>query len=332
MIRLADRVRAEDRWQIVDPISLQLPREVPTRMVADHVRVALSNGLPVIVADTIAEYYYAGTTQEHWDIIRDFPLLIPPFPEFWIEWAAPSMVRSEVYGEIDAMSSSFPFSGVYVRVHEAPYVIPGLWSGDRTNGFTAGARWAIQLQPLAYVDNWGLIRDTWLIPAGDFWIAIDEHGTATNYLTTAWDVTSTYQHVLSRHAPAMIHPALLTLTFMNIRNGALAPAQQHAPEKFARSYERKKKLPLVRYHTVVVNPNRTTKPDTASEPTGRQMPVHLVRQHLVTYADEPGKRLFGKYSGTFLRQPHVRGTTQEGVSLHDYRVRAPKNEEGTDGR
>jgi hypothetical protein len=48
--------------------------------------------------DNVAEYLYAQTDQEVWDVKRDFPCLAPPFPEFWMEFHRPSKIVSNETG------------------------------------------------------------------------------------------------------------------------------------------------------------------------------------------------------------------------------------------
>jgi hypothetical protein len=43
----------------------------------------------------VAEYLYAQTDQEVWDIETDFPCLAPPWPNFWMEFVRPSRLFSE---------------------------------------------------------------------------------------------------------------------------------------------------------------------------------------------------------------------------------------------
>jgi hypothetical protein len=52
----------------------------------------------VFVIDNVAEYLYAGTDQDHWDVKKDFPCLAPPYPTFWMEYRRPSKVHSCVTG------------------------------------------------------------------------------------------------------------------------------------------------------------------------------------------------------------------------------------------
>lgn len=319
LIRLADRIRTVTVMESFDPIALDDTNTVILNGLARDIRAALVLGAPVIVGDAIAEYYYAGTDKEHWQLKTDFPCLVPPFMNFWIEWAGPSTVRSEVYGTVSADISAFPFCGalVTVRPAAAASTLWGLSNLDAFDGFRDGATWCWRFQPV------GFIHDYFAIPAGDYWIATDATGNVTNYVCTSY-VGGNYVDTLGWQAPLFIHPALLTITFLNLKNGALTPAALHAPEKFAKHFARKHELPLVRFHTVVVDSSKTSKPTLPGAGSDRAMPVHLVRGTLVTYADEDGKRLFGKLHGTFFRPPHTRGNAREGIALHDYTVKAPK--------
>lgn len=51
-----------------------------------------------IVADNVAEYYYAGTDQEYWRLATDFPNLAPPFERCFIECRAPKAIVSREFG------------------------------------------------------------------------------------------------------------------------------------------------------------------------------------------------------------------------------------------
>jgi len=336
LIRLADRIRALDFVPGFDPITMDQSTTPVLRAISTRIGEALRRGVPVIVGDNIAEFYYAGTDKENWDVNHDFPGLVPPFPQFWIEWCRPSTVRSEVHGVSDPATTTFPFSGVLVDA-VSPEEGVALWGREQLAAYrdlVAGARWLYRLQPIGYARDNEMTKlmgvpEIFALVAGHFWLAVDAAGKVTKFLCTALSNATSitgqpYVDLLGHEAPLWIHPCLLTLVFLNLRNGTLAPAAAHAPVKFARSWERKHEQPLVRYHTVVVDPSRTSKPTLPGPGDDRKMPVHLVRGTLVTYHDEDGKRLFGKYAGVFFRPPHVRGNAKEGVSMHDYRVKAPR--------
>jgi hypothetical protein len=51
------------------------------------------DGIVVISADNVSEYYYAGTDKEYW-YSSDFPNIAPVFPHFWMDFKAPSKMVS----------------------------------------------------------------------------------------------------------------------------------------------------------------------------------------------------------------------------------------------
>jgi hypothetical protein len=331
LVRLADRIRATETMAAFDPITMNDSNTLQLRRISAEIGEALRRDTPVVVGDNVAEWYYAGTDKEHWEIKEDFPVLVPPFERFWVEWCQPSVVRSEVYGIHNPEVSTFPFVGVLVDA-VSPEAGVALWGYSQLRDYAtlvAGARWVYRLQPIGYVRDRLGIPEAFAHVAGCYWIAVDERGSVTKFLCTALSealaITGVpYVDLLGHEAPVFCHPCLLTISFMNLRNGTLTPAAPHAPVKFEKSWERKHPLPLVRYRTVIVDPGRTGKPSLPGPGSDRAMPFHRVRGHFVTYADEDGKRLFGKYHGTFIRPPHVRGSKEEGESIHDYKVKAPR--------
>jgi hypothetical protein len=50
------------------------------------------------LVDNVAEYLYAQSTKEIWDVKSDFPCLAPPFPQFWMEYSRPSNINSATCG------------------------------------------------------------------------------------------------------------------------------------------------------------------------------------------------------------------------------------------
>lgn len=335
LIRLADRLRATTDKPAFDPISLNDANRLAMQQILSHAVGALLGGAPVIVGDSCAEFYYAGTEKEHWDIKTDFPVLIPPFRTFWIEWTQPSLIRSKVYGINKPDTSSFALSGTLVTVSTPPEMVAA-WGQSEITAYlklAQGADYVWRFQPIGMINGaqaslFG-VSEAFAVPVGDYWIATTSAGAVTNFVCTSTSdaraITGEgYVDLVGKEAPLFIHPALLTITFLNLRNGTLTPAELRVPPKFARNYAKRKGQELVRYHTVLVDPSRTTKPSVVGEGTGTGMPLSLVRGHLVTYADEDGRRLFGKLHGTFMRPPHVRGSAKEGVSVHNYKVKAVK--------
>ena len=337
LIRLADRLRSTADKPAFDPICMDDSNAVVMQDILSKVTGALLAGAPVIVGDNVSEFYYAQSDKEHWEIKTDFPLLIPPFKRFWVEWCQPSLIRSKVYGITKPESSSFTLTGTLVTVG-TPTEMTAEWGvfpsqRDDYSKLASGADWLWRFQPVAMLSGQVAAlfghSEIFGVPAADYWFATNTAGAVINFVcTTTSNATAinggSYVELVGKEAPVFTHPALLTMTFLNLRNGTITPAELRAPPKFARNYAKRKGRELVRFHTVVVDPSRTSKPMLPGAGTGRQMPLSLVRGHIVTYLDEPGRRLFGKYSGTFMIPPHTRGNAKEGVSVHDYKVKALK--------
>jgi len=333
MVRLADRLRAPVDKPGIDPISLDGTNARTIQNTLAEITGTLIAGVPVIVGDWVAEYYYNGTDKEYWEIKDDFPCMVPPFRKFWVEWTAPSQIRSSVYGINHPQTSTFTLSGVLVTVATTGERI-GYWSlleqDEEYRKLTEGADFLWRFQPVGFVTGkmaeWAGHDGVFAIPAGDYWIATTKEGAILHHICTAFsDATSVaggpYVNLLGKEAPLFTHPALLTLTMLNLKNGALTPAALHVDAKYARAYRKRRQQDLVRYHTVVVDPGRTRKPSVAGAGGDRHMPLHLVRGHVQTYADADGHRLFGKYAGTYFIAPHARGNSKEGISHHDYKVK-----------
>jgi hypothetical protein len=70
-------------------------REIPRGDVPDR--------LPVYVADDVCELYYAGTSQETWDIRTDFERCLPPEPDLFLEMRRPSRIVSEATGTLSSL-------------------------------------------------------------------------------------------------------------------------------------------------------------------------------------------------------------------------------------
>lgn len=113
--RLIDKLRTER----IKPFPLDEgdPREY-ARLLSE-LRKDLERAAP-IVADNIAEYLYAGTDKEHWDLRQDFPNVAPPFPLFWIEHRRPSLINSDEHGRID--TDLFPRAVGFLVRAEQPLV------------------------------------------------------------------------------------------------------------------------------------------------------------------------------------------------------------------
>src|SRR5215831_925201 len=97
MPRLIDDVRAAREWRVPWWIKKErLPgwRDYAKRMIG----FVMDPAVEIVVADELADYYFAGTGKEIWNYESDFVDLAPPHPVMWIEHRLPTVVISDVHG------------------------------------------------------------------------------------------------------------------------------------------------------------------------------------------------------------------------------------------
>lgn len=121
-----------------------------------------------------------------------------------------------------------------------------------------------------------------------------------------------------------VWPFLVAAGFSHCKNVEIVDAPE-VPYKIRRKRELKLGRPVVQFRELVIDPSMTQKRYEGGSGQPRQRgtkSLHIARGHFATYsADRP---LFGKYSGTFWKPAHVRGSAEVGMVGKDYAVKAPK--------
>ena len=293
-MKTQSRILLFDRWLAT------LPREAV---------VSLRN-LPVILADNVAEYRHASERTLHFADPSDFPNVAPPFPDFWIEFNYSDGNRIAVWMHAEDCS-------------EIKGELPRTETGENP-------RWHMQCRIMVAADG-GIVCAPF-----DFNMFLSKNGTPLRFLNILdqwgcihgfpWDVEEAAGILksvpdLGSAVTSPIGIALLTLCFMNCKNVAVEKREPDA--KLSRAFQRRHGTPLTRYHVLDIDPMRKIlKDEGGSETTGLKQALHICRGHFKTYTAE--RPLLGKTTGTFWWPMHVRGTTEAGVSVKDYRVLAPK--------
>lgn len=112
---------------------------------------------------------------------------------------------------------------------------------------------------------------------------------------------------------SMVNLCLMLLNCKNIGAETIP-----APVKLNNKRKKKGKFPIYSYKTLVIKP--TTKQQKSIPKHLWNNRIHLARGHFKTYTDE--NPLFGKITGRFWWQPHVRGRNHEGIVVKDYKLEA----------
>ena len=106
---------------------------------------------------------------------------------------------------------------------------------------------------------------------------------------------------------------LLLVCCKNITTETIFP-----PAKLNRKRKKKGKQPIFSYKTLIIKPTGKKQESIPKHLWDNR--IHLARGHFKTYTKE--NPLFGKITGRFWWQPHVRGRNHEGVVMKDYKIEA----------
>lgn len=152
------------------PTNLRLFREY-----GEQVKPQMSM-CPIIVADNVAEYLYAGTDQEVWRLGSDFPGMAPPFEQFWIEYRRPRTTRSEGKVIVEPIASRLRF-GAYFEAHSVES-IKRVWREETGRMQEAFSEQVSQSLSFAWARDGASIERKWRECGEDpakLWAALSEN-------------------------------------------------------------------------------------------------------------------------------------------------------------
>lgn len=261
----------------------------------------------VFEISSVADYFYAGTDQEQWDVFADFPCVMPPYDCLWLEYAVPPTIRSE--GRVlDTICRGLKV-GVFVNTQKT--VTP-----------TGGK--ALVQGLTVFLEQFGKIVG----PSMTSCWSVDDQGKAVSLNPESGNVLYVASHaahdescVESQQAYMTFgYPALLAISFLNCRN---VQVLDHAPEPgMARAHRKKHGLGLTKFKTLEISQVKRVL-QSASSASGGDLKValHMCRGHFKNYNERP---LFGKHKGMYWWGPAIRGTGPHAV-IKDYAVGAVAN-------
>lgn len=267
-------------------------------------------GAQVFEISSVAEYFYAGTDQEEWDVFDDFPCVMPPYGELWMEYVVPPVIRSN--GAVKDTVCRGLKVGVFAYTHET--VKP---DGEklRIQGMTV------------FLENFGKI----LGPSMTSCWQINEQGKASSLSQTPGNVLyvgagaeQDEQDIdIQQKYMTFCYPALLAVSFLNCRNVEIV---DHQPDSgMAKAHQKKHGRQLTKFKTLEISQVKKVL-QSASAASGGDLKValHLCRGHFKNYNERP---LFGKHKGMYWWGPAIRGTGPAAV-IKDYSIKGDGNGKG----
>ena len=295
-------------------------------------------GSIVIYAQNVLDFLNQHETRR-W-AIHDLPPAPPSFPAMWIEWDhlplrkiglnisnVGVLVRSfdlwyEVSDPDERLNNSRLFWQEFVKTHaERRYLDP---VSPLTEPTTWNIRWAVRTTVFLGGDNpihsliGPIFSSDYLLDDGGSYVW-DKSGMLAKIALTSSGLAD-LADVMGVVIESVGLTLAFTMGFMNCRNVSL---DEQLPSRHKRrEAQRRNKPHPTTYYTLVIEPMRhVLRAEGGLEQHGLKKAVHICRGHFAHYSDD--KPLFGKYTGSFWRPAHVRGSLDSGEIKKDYWVNAP---------
>jgi hypothetical protein len=307
MARLIDDIRAAR--QLEAPFWLDQSRSHLWNKHAERIMKTIHEGadIPILLIDNVAEYYFSGTDQEHWDLKDHFPNLAPPYPIFWTEHKLPKTIHSREFG-----TTSMTTSGVGPKARTGI-----LWMAStdfRGEGIPANVKWAMLAE--VFIDYDARSREI-EGPAGTWIILIDEHGVIVECPLLQGYTRPEWNEII-RGFVSWLHPALLAVSFLHCRNVKLIDNEPDKP--LAKKYHARTGVWPAKYHTLEIEPlKQILRRDGRSDAVGVAKAMHVCRGHFKDYRE--GRGLFGKYHQLVWQPALVRGTKGDTAPPREIRIK-----------
>lgn len=303
----------------------------------------LSSAVQVNIQE-VADYYFArykphlrdngSGTLPLFDVLETFPVLAPPWPNFFMSYRLPPDVdqlpfeESAIRGRFRKGYQSLPLGKIFreVGIH---------FVGEEVMNPTDEHRWT--LYPMGYV-TWGanymgqrspITLPVMAIPM----IHLDSEGgivmpdnpcirttsiTGTDPDTEDW--RDTYMTDIRISIPLLFGPAFMAITFIHASRDT--KLQEGLPSERRRGQRKSKpsnERDWARRYTLAIKGLRElTKYEQNDSASGPKKALHSVRGHFARYTEEAP--LFGRYVGLVWKPPHLRGLAQAGIIKKDYEV------------
>lgn len=275
--------------------------------------------------DNVTEYLFMGTDQEAWGV-DDFPNQAPPFELMWFETRQPSGIRSRNPSEVGRhyMRQKAGSFGLFNEHWGVLYkAVRREFDEPERRWETHMTLWRQQSLPKGIVTFGPIAERRQMIgedgkPEGQGEIVIDISLVERHRQEAAKFDMDPERFAVNAISP-WFFPVLLAISFMHCKN---VKSEEVLPSRQLRRELQRKGRDITKYHVLDIMPMRKVLATEGNvSQVGLQRAFHICRGHFATYSEE--RPLFGKYAGRFWIPAHVRGSTEAGQVVKDYRVKAP---------
>lgn len=261
---------------------------------------------PVFNYDDVQRFFYSGNDQEHWNIETDFPYIRPPFQSMFMEAGRIDTITSE--GKTISLDASNRLDRICI------VVLLDRPRPEMTNA-TSSLNFVVFVEALGKIVN-----------AGSYIVGLSSDGAPAltrdekGEIAECFGMTPSRDEDTARSRRAFVRlcvePAMLALTFLNCKDTTI---REDVPLRAIRRRMEKEGKPQSKYYVLDIKPLRNAVQSRQAH-SGETLSkaLHYCRGHFAVYTEE--NPLFGKHTGRYWRQPHLRGKVEAGVVVKDYKI------------
>jgi hypothetical protein len=226
-----------------------------------------------------------------------------PFKLCWFDWTVLKPERQEIddrvkdYGLADTSAEAVLVEEIFTGIYNVSAFTRFITRNSQYSNFFKIDR-----------DHWGMNPVRFQVVIGKGCRLIIPHG---------WDVTDELIELCKVEMSINCTFLDQSLKLLNCKN--ISTEVIKAPEALNKKRRKNGKQEIFDYRILnVTMPGKKQGYREQNEPLSHNR-VHLCRGHFKEYTQE--HPLFGKYTGLYWWQPHVRGQNKEGIVMKDYNVR-----------
>ncbi len=291
-----------------------------------------------VMVDSVSDWFYEDYEKDKFEF-NDFPRAVTPWPNTWLEHRLPRAINKGGVLQVTPKSYKNVNVACYGQTMRFPdgsqkIDVIGVARDVMLEGYPSRTtheleeiekrdsayrkaidrgelpRWATK-----YTLCYGKGRRT--IPLGEMFVYLDEDGTMMDGLEQVYVGTPPLKEISyeewGHEFWARIWAFFFAISLLNCDKKIRYKEHCISPKGNHQSGDN-----LIRYKILDVRPLQTQIRYEKGEKTNIKRALHLVRSHFATYTS--ATPLFGKYTGTFWKPMHFRGSKKYGEIVKDYRV------------
>lgn len=259
------------------------------------------NSAEVFEISNVADYFWSTAKEKNWNISQDFPCLMPPFQNLWLEYTLPKNIplNFKVAKRCGVLIQTHPLTTdahAYASHHQTCTVFLDTVIGE-SNRVVDGPLLEIHY----YIQHNGTPH---FHPEG---ILLQTPG-------IRHDWANQHRSMLSELA-IYTYPALLAVTLLNCKNTSVTENQP--PTKLAKAHLHRHNRPLVTFRTLQIEPLTKILHEATEGTSDLKRALHICRGHFKDFREQG---LFGRHKGLYWWGAQARGRASKGVALKDYKI------------